>query len=523
MRVEIICPKCNKHKGVKNSLRTKDNILHILECGHFYTEDLVITAEETARKAVETSSDNRWNELFDYQKTGVLAIERSNFRFICGDEMGLGKTIQAIYTLRRNFDKLTPTLIIVPASLVYKWQRELKKWLNDKYNGPQNAPMVHLNSNGEFLEGQNIHIISNAIVGKKEVIDSIKSYGFKLVIVDECHQFKNDGANRTKALIEVSSLIPFKIMLSGTNVINRTDEYFNALHVVRPEHWPHKGYLQSYCVVDRKGKILGLSDTRRQLFFERTKEYVIRRKKDEVLKDLPEKQINSEFILVNDNLQFVQSYNKQLDELAKAVRDYKNKLNSDVSFMQIIAIMSRLRHITGLAKVPFIIDKVTEFLENTDGEKIAIGVHHKMVAEFLKQGLEKFNPIMISSESAKVKDEKEEEFRSDPEKRLAILSILGTGQGRDMQFCTNVIVAEPEWSPAIEMQFHDRFHRIGTKQAVIIDYVLAEHTIDEFMEELKKLKSHVVNSVLDADFSSNQQLMLDLADKVLKMRMKYVG
>lgn len=553
MRIEQLCPTCGKHKGVKDSWPTRSSILHVLECGHSYEEARLRVAPTKAELATSTDGrDSIWSKLFPYQQEGIQFIERSNFRALLGDDMGLGKTIQAIGAIRYNYEALRPILVVVPAALTYKWQREFKIWFNDRYKEPEDAPLINFNSDGYFIEDQNIHIVSNAILGKPKMLEGALNYGFRTIVADESHSFKNDNSSRTKAMIKLAEAIPNKILLSGTSILNRTSEYFNTLHIIHPEHWPNKGYLNAYCAFDRRGKLLGIAESRRQAFFNRTSSYIIRRKKDEVLKDLPPKFVNYEYIALNDQSNFVKSYNNTLDELEQTLAEYHRSISTKM--MDILSLMSRLRHIVGLAKVGTVSEYVKEFVE-TSGEKICIGTHHKLVLDFLKRNLtyrvctkcrnvsfaeklegvilecetccsplgDSLEPITIADEQPHIKDERSNLFRDNSDRRIMIASILGCGIGRDLQFCTNAIIAEREWNASIERQFEDRFHRIGTPGKVNIKYILAKDTIDEFFHDMVLLKGQIASSALDADFAADQSFMLELAENVVRKRMKYVG
>jgi len=393
----------------------------------------------------------------------------------------------------------------------------------------------------------NIHIISNSLIAKPAMLEAILAYRFKTVIADESHSFKNDNSSRTLAFQKICEVIPHKMLLSGTSVMNRTAEYFNTLHAVCPAQWPNKNWLLSYCTYDRRGRALGLANHSREKFFNRTSKYIIRRKKEDVLPDLPEKMVNYEFINLTDNKQFVNSYNKQLDRLEDLIAT-----KSSGQPIQIIAIMSQLRHIVGLAKVRHLMERVHEFVSTT-GEKLCIGTHHKMVmssladlchyricpeckninfdteapyCEFCSKdwnGSEVHIPITMSDEDALVKDTRSNLFKDNDTKKLLIASILGCGIGRNLQFCHNVIIGERQWNRATEAQFEDRFHRIGTTEKVRITYVSASETIDEFYDAMVKLKEQISGSTLDTNFESDDQFMKELAEKMVAKRLRYVG
>lgn len=537
---EFTCVFCLKPQKITSFLASgnANTVSFRLECGHINSINvsgmLPVAPQEKKPKPSPTPTtpiipppvkptkqrDERWKEFFGYQQVGVEFIENSGFRALIGDEMGLGKTIQAIGALRYNQEILTPALVVCPAGLIYKWQREFKKWYNDKFKSPEDAPMIHLNGLGGLLDGQNIHIISSSLIGKPGVLQAIREYGFKTLIIDESHQFKNDGSNRTDSLLQIAARIPYKILLSGTSILNRTMEYYNSLYLLRPEMWPSKRWLESYCQYSYDGKIVGLADYKKQEFFDRTKAYVLRRKKSEVLKDLPEKLVNYTFINVQDQKGFVKGYNDVLDEL----EDQLHKTQSEAAMsIEILALMAKLRHAVGLAKVRPLLERLEDWLENTEDEKICIGTHHKLVMEFFQRTLSRWEPICISDESPKTKDERSELFRTSPKHRVMVASILGCGIGRDLQFCPNVLVAEREWNRAIENQFEDRFHRIGMENKVNIDYYMAEHTIDEFFHEMVTLKGAVSEQGLNSQYNISSQTLKELAQCVVQKRLKYVG
>src|SRR4029077_1812794 len=111
--------------------------------------------------------------------------------------MGLGKTIQAIGALRYNYKELTPVLMICEASKVYDWKEEYITWNGDNIKEIPDEPIIHTSGQFGLVPSFRVHIISMSLIDKKKVLKSIENYGFKLVIVDESHSFKNEDAKRT--------------------------------------------------------------------------------------------------------------------------------------------------------------------------------------------------------------------------------------------------------------------------------------------------------------------------------------
>jgi len=153
----------------------------------------------------------------------------------------------------------------------------------------------------------------------------------------------------------------------------------------------------------------------------------------------------------------------------------------------------------------------------------------------LQKTLKEHNPICISDEAPEIKMARIEKFKK-IENRVLIASILGAGQGLNIQFCKNAIIAEREWNPAKEEQFCGRFHRIvknpdgsvktefdDARDSVNIDVLNAKNTIDEFFDDLVDLKSHVVDSTMESEYGYNLDFLLELCGRITSSRLKHAG
>ncbi len=508
-RIEILCPFCKKHRNVsKEWIAGKITYQQFSPCNHVSMRARLANHPKQGFKVVcldcevyvskqhlsdhldhntveiPIDRDYQWSDLFEYQRDTIEFVENAEFNAIIGHEQGLGKTPIAAKTLAYNRDKLFPTLIICPASITPNWRRELMRWLyrsGEKIS--ENLPIIHNATCLPFLDDHNVHIISNMRISKPTILESAKQYGFKSLIVDECHHFKSDGSQRTKALIEIAKTVPYKILMSGTNVLNRTSEFFNALHIVAPHKFPTRYYLNQLCISDKMGRPLAIAPYYKERFNDLTKNCVIRYTKKELFKVLPPKLIEYTYVNVTDNKSFVNLYNALLEELETAI----SRISTE-GYMNIIALMQKIWEYVAMAKTPHAIDKLLDFLvESENGEKIAIGTHHIAPREYIKKALvEKgYKYAEITSQDPFVKQEQEDMFREDPECRVLIASILGAGEGRNLHFCHNAIMMERYWNPAKEQQFQDRFYLRGKdpknlealkyEEPVTIDYILADN------------------------------------------------
>ena len=570
------CPICEKMVSIDRVKEENLSKVYYLQCGHYVQVASRVISKPTTQNTSERKptnqpslfnreiptpeklpivKDDKWEKFLPYQKTGIEFIRDSGFRALIGDEMGLGKTIQVIGAMRYFPEEMLPILIVVPGAVTVKWQREIKKWFNDKFNTIEYAPFIHKESIGGLINDQKIYVISNGILAKPGMMDAIANYGFKTIVIDEAHQYKSKNTKRTKALFTLANKIPQIILLSGTSVMNNVMEYYNSLHLLRPRTWFSRNTLAYKCITDHKGKPLGLAPHYRDEFFEQTKGYILRREKSEVMKDLPTKFVNEEWIDFSTSKNVVNSYNKLAEELAEAMEGLEDE--SGMS-QHLFGIISRLRHVVGTGKALRATEFVADKVISTD-QKICIGVHHKLSMSILQDSLKHkhcpkcnnytfeckieeegsfdvcevceediskqpiLTPICISDENPEEKQKRLDKFREDEHSKILILSILGGGVGMDIQFCPNVLVLEKEWNRAIEAQFEGRFHRVGMTQQVTITYMLAQNTIDEFFLDLVRLKEEIVGSVLDINYESSPDTMYAIAQKVVQKRLKYAG
>jgi len=556
-RIKIKCPFCGiQHAVEKEWTCGKIRYQKFEKCGHVWQQFLQCRTPTTGFKfichdckcyvgatqgekhlghdleEIPIKRDYQWPLLWQYQREAIEFTERNNYTALLTPEQGLGKTVIAAKLLSDNREELLPALIVCPASLTPNWRKELITWFfHPGPRTPENLPLIHESTVLEFLENQNIHIVSDMKLAKKVVLESAQSYGFKTLIADECHHFKNDNSGRTDAFIKIAAKIPHRILLSATPVLNRTMEIFNSLHVVAPYLFADRGYLSRLCTTGPQGQPLSIAPHYKDHFNRLTKNVVYSITKKELFKKLPEKVIQYVYVDIKNQRSFVNLYNELLNDLEKLLAEKKN----DARFsMDVIAIMVKLWQCTAIAKTPHTIDRLIEFLENTEpDQKIAVGTHHVAPRNYLKQALNEkgYKFAEITSQDPYTKQAQEDIFREDPKCRVLIASILGAGEGRNLQFCKNVIMMERYWNPKKEEQFQDRFYLRGLnpeadlseEESVIIDYILADNTIDEFFTEMNNLKREVANSVTNKNYFADEQFVYQLARKVVTKRIKFVG
>ncbi len=561
--IQYKCAKCGKKTHVVKEWR--DDVFKVvfktLECGHTLTEEIVAlppldeghklvcakclvevdpenysdfaaheNCEWESRGALTEIPSNRMNvysRLRPFQQDGVDFLEKANFNSILADEQGLGKTVQVLSAIAHSKDKLTPTLYVVKAALRMNWLEEMvnRGWLCEKDN-PLDYPFVLLDGRSAILPGFKHYVIPYTLLAKFQ--DQLIGMGFKCLVIDESQNFANMATARTKSLLAIAKHIPHHMCISGTPILNRASEYFPVLHMVKPDHWySYKHFVNGWLDVQQSGnghaKIRGISAWRRDEFFRRTSPYMLRRRKRDVLKDLPK--FKREFLVVDVSDSGVSTaYNSEaagLDDYMHST-DYQHD-NAFARSRKQLAYLMRMRHLCGMAKAIQCIDEAREFLESTEvsNEKLIIGVHHDDVTDALKLGLAEYNPVMLGSGLDGLdRAHRVNEFKT-PSRRLCIAKILAQGEGLNLQFCSNMIVLERMWNPGKEEQFEARIDRYGQLNPTRARYLVAKGTVDEDFSEIVEDKRQYCGGSIDKDFDFEMDgsLLNMLSERAARRRM----
>ena len=192
--------------------------------------------------------------------------------------------------------------------------------------------------------------------------------------------------------------------------------------------------------------------------------------------------------------------------------------------LSLLGWLTKLRRITAEAKVPYAADYVEDFLESTENDKIAIGVHHHTVRDGLKMALEArgIYPLTYSGQDTPfAKDRILQRFEKEDNQRVLIISELAGGFGINLQFCANTLILERQWNYADEEQFVSRFHRNGQKKAVVADFVLCENTIDSYFHDMVLEKKAIFGETIGSwDFTSDYTSLKELAERVTAGRIR---
>jgi len=487
---------------------------------------LVKYMDEAALKAIE-AIEKKENEVSIVHPDGLkpFPYQVEGARFILGrtgtllaDEMGLGKTVQVLLAVNSD-TSIGKVLVICPANVKLNWVREAQRWLTRPFE------IIHLNGRKPeripLPEGKGLFVVINYDIADAW-LEALSPISWDLMVLDEAHYLKNRKAVRTRAILgeekEIGISSPIKarkkVALTGTPIVNRPAEAWPILAWIDRKAWgSFWTYARKYCGLHYNGygwDYRGASNL--EELNKKISRYMIRRRKEEVLKDLPPKvrqvlelQPNGASSLIEKEREVLSKYSDEISrakaalEVAKAESEEQFKaclIQLRNLYRVLFQEMSRVRHEIALAKVPKAIEHVKDTLESK--EKVVVWVHHRDVAQALYDGLSKSNPVMVlGGVSSEDRSEAVQKFQNDPNVRVFIASITAAAEGITLTASDIAIFVELDWRPGKLIQAEDRIHRIGQTRSVLIQYLVFDGSLDAQMARTLAHKMDVISQAID--------------------------
>jgi len=475
--------------------------------------------------------------LYKFQLEGVNFIEHKNGRALIADEMGLGKTIQSLGWVQLHRREVKPVLVICPSFLKVNWKRETEKWTTDM--------------NIQILSGQTPYeITGNFIIINYKILSywltELREMKFKTIIIDEAHFIKNSKAKRTKAFKRLSKTSPYLIALTGTPIDNRPIDIFNIVQAIDPSVFPNwMTFVLDFCDAkkDRWGWNTSGSSNKLLLNKVLTESVMLRRKKKDVLKELPPKQfvkvpleIDNRNEYTKAEVRFVEYLREQFEEIdinnikksdEKKLLDYakgkemniedgltkellakikKKKLKvakKNITFMK----FEPLKQLAAKGKMRNVIEWIEDFLDS--GEKLVVFAHHKKVIQTL---IEHFTEaVKIDGSVPLTKRQKVvDRFQEDSSVKLLIGQIVAAGTGITLTAASNVAVIQFPWNPGPLFQAVDRLHRISQTKQVMVWNLVGENTVEEHIINILIKKEKDIGEILDGEKFEETSVLSDL-------------
>jgi SNF2 family DNA or RNA helicase len=451
-------------------------------------------------------------ELRPYQIIGyrwLRLLDELNLGACLADDMGLGKTIQTLTLLlwlKEQNRRLN--LLVVPTSLVFNWMNEISKFC------PSLKVYIHTGPDrmreGKFDVSFDIIITSYAILRRDKEMFAENNFGY--VILDEAQAIKNAGADIFRTVISLKA--QRFLTLTGTPLENSFADLWSQMHFV------NRGILSS--LKDFNSRMLDPDYQSRVAML--IKPFILRRTKAQVLTDLPEKQIFTEYCEMSDD------HNTFYKELRNTIRERFLGDKEAMGKLNAIVVLEGLLRLRQAANHPVLVDK--EYSGFSGKFDSVITKLHEVMAQNAKvlifssfvEHLAIYKRYLVDNNisfcyidgSTKDREAEVNRFQNDENSKVFLLSLKAGGIGLNLTAASYVFLLDPWWNPAVEAQAADRAHRIGQKNAVFVYRFISAGSIEEKILNLQKNKLEMFDKMIGEtpdDFKiTNAEDVLSLLD-----------
>ena len=456
-------------------------------------------------------------EVMPHQARFVEAVRQGNRSFLLADEPGLGKTAQSV--LAASVANAYPLLVVVPNVVKMNWAREVERWTPGR-----RASVIQ-------GDGESIDAFADVFIVNYEILDRhlewLGNVGLRGLVVDEAHFIKNLSSQRSQNVLALAARIrettpggkPLLMALTGTPLINDVED-FDAI-------WRMLGWTTGEKPGPRLAELLdatGLTPADKA-FYPEARDAVIslgivRRKKKDVAKDLPDKMVADMPVQLDDEFgrsiraaerelgsRMAAKYRRIIEARGRdthgidedivrlvAQNEFEESKNADAGGDNVFTMVRKI----GQAKAGLAADYAVQ-LQRSVGKVVFFAKHidvmNQAEALFAANGLKTVS--IRGDQTSTVRQNAIDAFNEDPEVSIAVCSLTAAGVGVNLQVASNVVLAELSWTAAEQTQAIDRVHRIGQEEPVTAWRIIAAHTLDTKIAELIDQKQGLSLRALD--------------------------
>jgi SWI/SNF-related matrix-associated actin-dependent regulator of chromatin subfamily A-like protein 1 len=445
-------------------------------------------------------------EPYPYQKVGVEFFANNDGKAILADEPGTGKTLQSLaYIAYSNQEK---SIIVCPALVKYSWEKEIKKWTKKKVFVVNSKDGI---TDEDFINND-IIVINYDIVAK--LFKKLSMMRFDCMVCDEFHFIKNRFSRRTKATMDLAKKSKSVLLLSGTPMLNRPVELFTGLHIMDPETWNDwYAYTARYCDGHKNNYGWDASGaTNIEELKERISCYFLRRKKSQVLQQLPPK------ILIDTPVELDKENAEIYKHIDSSVRDkFDNNKDMCDGSVNTLSLLNQLRQIASSGKIYAAKEIIDSVISN--GQKIVVFSAYNYPLEHLHEHYAKESVMITGKVNEDDRKIAVDRFQEDDNVKVFLGGIKSAGAGITLTAASNVLFIDYSWVPADHEQGMDRTHRPGQMAESINVYQLhARGTIDDYMRSVIDSKRALITSIMEGQESdfSNVNIVRDVMKQFTK-------
>jgi hypothetical protein len=437
-----------------------------------------------------------------YQRDGLgwmKFLQRFNFGGCLADDMGLGKTVQVLALLEeRRRAKAGPALVVVPRSLVFNWKAEAQRFTPDM----RVLDHTGINRTRAADHFANFDLIVTTYGTLRRDAAFLKDTTFDYVILDEAQAIKNSSTEAAKATRLLRGT--HRLVLTGTPIENRLADLWSLFEFLNPGMLGAVSVFRS--LVGNEQSAEG-----RQVLARALRPFILRRTKQQVATDLPEKLEQTIFCDLEDTQRKL--YDELREHYRQSLLTHVDSVGINKSKMQVLEALLRLRQAAchpGLidktradessAKLDALVAQLEDVL--AEGHKALVFSQFTSFLSLLRTRLDA-DKTVYEYLDGKTRDRqaKVERFQSDENCKLFLISLKAGGVGLNLTAADYVFLLDPWWNPAVEAQAIDRTHRIGQTRRVFAYRLIARDTVEEKVLKLQQTKRDLADAIITADNS----------------------
>ena len=452
--------------------------------------------------------------LREYQLVGFEWLTRlaaNNLGGILADEMGLGKTVQTLAFLRAHQGD-GPALVVCPTSLMTNWENEARKFT------PELKTLVLEGADraARFKSIADVDMVITSYALLRRDIDTLREINFSTAVLDEAQHIKNPETQNAQAAFALRA--KHRFVLTGTPMENSVRDLWSITNFALPGYLGNRNdFRERYELPIARGSA---PDVQRRLS-RRLQPFLLRRRKRDVAKDLPEK--IEQVVPCSLTSHQRAAYDALLREIQQGLGSSGKNVNAGAQRMKMLTGLLRLRQVccdlrlVGIDKeeTSAKLDLLDELLEEAiDGEhRVLVFSQFVSMLHLIRERLEKLEiPFCYLDGSTKQRQEIVDRFQSDSAIPVFLISLKAGGVGLNLSAADTVIHFDPWWNPAVEAQATDRAHRIGQTRVVTAYKLITRDTVEDKILRLQEKK----RAAIDAAIDSEEPLMTGLTTEELE-------
>ena len=445
-------------------------------------------------------------ELREYQEYGykwLCYLMDNNLGGCLADDMGLGKTLQAISVLTRLHEKRgTKSLVVMPKSLIYNWESEIKRF------SPKLKVGIYYGNfrNREIIKKSSVILTTYGTI--RNDIEIIKDYKFDAVILDESQNIKNVNAQTTKAIMLLDT--KHRIALSGTPIENNLSELYSLFRFLNPSMFGTMEEFNNYYAIpiQKENDQEAIEELKKKVY-----PFILRRIKKEVLKDLPDKIEKTMYIEMNPEQKKL--YEERRNYYYKMVHSQIKENGIGKTQFFILQALNELRQITSCpeakstgvtsSKREVLINNIVEAVEN--GHKVLVFTNYINSIKNICEDLERYD-IKYLSMSGSTKDRQllVDKFQKDNKYKVFVMTLKTGGVGLNLTAADTIFIYDPWWNKTVENQAIDRAYRLGQDRTVFSYKLILKDTIEEKILQLQESKIKLLDNLISEDSATLKSL-----------------